>query len=217
MEDEAVINELVKDIRIPKKKLILSRIRLTQDIQCSLCGKIHYKLEFFYGYKEKVPRYSHNGISAIRCRVKCFRCAGPIVMRTDPKTSSIVMESGAVQVFPIETKTLKDESSSVSKREVTKATQNEADEEDAFALLPWRPPQDLTALFSNLEEIAEENLHKNVEVASKGKHEAKATTNNFKSVEFVSMGGMDEVKTRSTDAGNGGKGMLKVGSKKRKR
>ena len=89
--------------RVRKNKDELKRIKVRMmlpfSLQCGKCGNFIYKGTKFNSRKEDVQDESYLGIRIYRFYFRCPRCSNEITMKTDPKNSDYVCETGATRNF----------------------------------------------------------------------------------------------------------------------
>lgn len=71
------------------------RMMLPFTVRCSTCGTFLHIGTKFNMRKETIQDEDYLGISILRFFFKCSRCATEITMKTDPRNSDYVCESGA--------------------------------------------------------------------------------------------------------------------------
>lgn len=115
--DPTIIPKRVK----PKNDQIKIRMMVPMTIQCTACGEFIYKGKKFNARKEDVAGELYLGLKIFRFYIRCPRCAKEITIKTDPKNSDYVCETGATRNFEAwrEERTLEEE-----------AHQKKIDEED---------------------------------------------------------------------------------------
>ena len=65
------------------------------SLRCVACGEYMYRGRKFNARKETPLGEKYLGIQLYRFYIRCTRCSGEIVFRTDPKNQDYVMEKGA--------------------------------------------------------------------------------------------------------------------------
>ncbi|KAK3904292.1 hypothetical protein C8A05DRAFT_31919 [Staphylotrichum tortipilum] len=71
------------------------RLMAPFSLRCVACGEYMYRGRKFNARKETPPGEKYLGIQLYRFYIRCTRCSGEIVFRTDPKNQDYVMERGA--------------------------------------------------------------------------------------------------------------------------
>ncbi|KAK3255849.1 hypothetical protein CYMTET_34993, partial [Cymbomonas tetramitiformis] len=90
---------------VPRKKRtrdnfqINVRMMLPMSIRCNTCSNYLYKGTKFNCRKEDVLGEDYLGLIIFRFYFKCTRCGQELAMKTDPKNSDYIMESGASRNF----------------------------------------------------------------------------------------------------------------------
>lgn len=65
------------------------------SLRCVTCGEYMYRGRKFNARKETPPGETYLGIQLYRFYIRCTRCSGEIVFRTDPKNQDYLVERGA--------------------------------------------------------------------------------------------------------------------------
>ena len=71
------------------------RLMAPFSLRCVACGEYMYRGRKFNARKETPQGERYLGIQLYRFYIRCTRCSGEIVFRTDPKNQDYVMERGA--------------------------------------------------------------------------------------------------------------------------
>ncbi|KAK3299347.1 CWC16 protein [Chaetomium fimeti] len=71
------------------------RLMAPFSLRCVACGEYMYRGRKFNARKETPPGERYLGIQLYRFYIRCTRCSGEIVFRTDPKNQDYVVEKGA--------------------------------------------------------------------------------------------------------------------------
>ncbi|GAU15957.1 hypothetical protein TSUD_41800 [Trifolium subterraneum] len=85
--------------RSPKNGQINVRMALSMSIRCNTCGNYIYKGTKINSRMENVIDETYLGIKIFRFYFKCTRCSAELIMKTDPRNSDYVFESGATRNF----------------------------------------------------------------------------------------------------------------------
>eukprot|EP01132_Coremiostelium_polycephalum_P009117 gene9117-11173_t len=90
--------------KIPKtkvKKAAFSKVTtmLPMSIRCNTCGEYIGRGTKFNAKKETVQGEDYLGIKIYRFFLRCKRCAAELTIKTDPKNSEYVCESGATKNY----------------------------------------------------------------------------------------------------------------------
>lgn len=83
-----------KKVRTGNAALPTVRLMTPFSLKCSSCGEYISKSRKFNAKKETTDQ-TYLGMKIIRFHIKCTRCAGEIIFRTDHKSADYVVESGA--------------------------------------------------------------------------------------------------------------------------
>jgi hypothetical protein len=67
---------------------------LPMTVMCNTCGNYIVKGTKFNSRKEDVIGEDYLGITIFRFYFRCTRCSAEIAMKTDPKNSDYVVETG---------------------------------------------------------------------------------------------------------------------------
>ncbi|KAB5575463.1 hypothetical protein GE09DRAFT_593732 [Coniochaeta sp. 2T2.1] len=84
--------------KAPKKagpKVQTVRLMSPFSMQCTSCGEFIYKGRKFNSRKETPLDERYLGIQIYRFYIRCTRCSGEIIFRTDPKSQDYICEKGA--------------------------------------------------------------------------------------------------------------------------
>eukprot|EP00164_Ancoracysta_twista_P005596 GFYU01007674.1.p1 GENE.GFYU01007674.1~~GFYU01007674.1.p1 ORF type:complete len:297 (-),score=59.62 GFYU01007674.1:434-1324(-) len=111
--DPALIPRMKQD----KNAQIKVRIMLPMSIQCNQCAEFIYQGKKFNARKETVHGEDYLGIKIFRFYLKCTRCSAEITIKTDPKNSDYVAETGAQRNFEPWKQTEDDQAEAEAKRE----------------------------------------------------------------------------------------------------
>ena len=71
------------------------RLMAPMSMRCTRCGEFIYKGRKFNARKEKPESENYLGIQIYRFYIRCTRCSGEIIFRTDPKNQDYAIVSGA--------------------------------------------------------------------------------------------------------------------------
>ncbi|EPE05748.1 mrna splicing protein yju2 [Ophiostoma piceae UAMH 11346] len=71
------------------------RLMSPMSMRCTRCGEFIYKGRKFNARKEKPESENYLGIQIYRFYIRCTRCSGEIIFRTDPKNQDYAIVSGA--------------------------------------------------------------------------------------------------------------------------
>ncbi|KAG2327521.1 hypothetical protein Bca52824_010249 [Brassica carinata] len=83
-------------LRIPKNHQKKIRFMLPVSVRCNTCGSYMSKGTKFNCREEQVINEMYLGIKIHRFYIKCTKCSAEITIKTDPKNSGYVVESGAI-------------------------------------------------------------------------------------------------------------------------
>ena len=78
------------------------RMMLPFTVRCSRCGEFNYQGRKYNTRKETAAGEDYLGIAIQRFYFKCTNCGGEFTIKTDPKNSTYVVESGATRNSYIE-------------------------------------------------------------------------------------------------------------------
>ena len=78
------------------------RMMLPFTVRCSKCGEFNYQGRKYNTRKETAAGEDYLGIAIQRFYFKCTNCGGEFTIKTDPKNSTYVVESGATRNSYIE-------------------------------------------------------------------------------------------------------------------
>ena len=76
------------------------RMMLPFTVRCSKCGEFNYQGRKYNTRKETAAGEDYLGIAIQRFYFKCTNCGGEFTIKTDPKNSTYVVESGLLQQYP---------------------------------------------------------------------------------------------------------------------
>ncbi|KAG0627397.1 hypothetical protein M758_2G197800 [Ceratodon purpureus] len=77
----------------------LVRMMLPMSIQCNTCGSLIYNGTKFNSRKEVVQGETYMDIQIFRFSFKCTNCSATLIMKTDPRNSSYIMEAGSATLI----------------------------------------------------------------------------------------------------------------------
>lgn len=75
------------------------RIMAPFNMRCSTCGEYIANATKFNAKKETIEDQTYNNLMIFRFYIRCPRCLGTIIFRTDPKEQGYEVESGATENF----------------------------------------------------------------------------------------------------------------------
>ncbi|KAL1841452.1 hypothetical protein VTJ49DRAFT_7067 [Mycothermus thermophilus] len=94
--DPSLVGRSRKPKRDPNAaKVQTVRLMLPFSLRCVTCGEYMYRGRKFNARKETPPGETYLGIQLYRFYIRCTRCSGEIVFRTDPKNQDYLVERGA--------------------------------------------------------------------------------------------------------------------------
>ncbi|XP_010473905.1 PREDICTED: coiled-coil domain-containing protein 94 homolog [Camelina sativa] len=85
-------------IQIPKNQQNKVRAMLPFPIRCNTCGNYMKAGTRINCLQEEVTGETYLVIKIYRFYFKCSKCCAELILKTDPKNSSFVVESGATRV-----------------------------------------------------------------------------------------------------------------------
>ncbi|EGC38174.1 hypothetical protein DICPUDRAFT_10189, partial [Dictyostelium purpureum] len=89
----------VPKIKVKKAAYTKVTTMLPMSIRCNTCGEYLGRGTKFNAKKETVQGQDYLGIKIYRFFIRCKKCAAELTIRTDPKNSEYVCESGATRNY----------------------------------------------------------------------------------------------------------------------
>ncbi|XP_071487788.1 splicing factor YJU2-like [Diadema antillarum] len=146
----------IPKLRLARERQYTVRIMAPFNMQCKVCGEYIYKGKKFNAKTENIHDENYLGLRKYRFYIRCPKCIGEVVFKTDPENEDYTLEQGAVRLF--EAAKLYREAEEKEKR------QAEEDAQNPMKVLENRTKDSKLEMevMENLEELREMNMRKAV-------------------------------------------------------
>ncbi|XP_072164608.1 splicing factor YJU2-like [Diadema setosum] len=146
----------IPKLRLARERQYTVRIMAPFNMQCKVCGEYIYKGKKFNAKTENIHNENYLGLRKYRFYIRCPKCIGEVVFKTDPENEDYTLEQGAVRLF--EAAKLYREAEEKEKR------QAEEDAQNPMKVLENRTKDSKLEMevMENLEELREMNMRKAV-------------------------------------------------------